>query len=112
MMAVSKHSRRFLALSFVVAFGVVPADSAKLPGGGTIDPAFNEAIANIPGKSIVASVVTDEPRGMTRPHHHAKSSFVIEHALSSKIRGQVDRGPIKVFKAGEIWTERPGAPTP
>jgi hypothetical protein len=37
-MAVSKHSRRFLALSFVVAFGVVPADSAKLPGGGTIDP--------------------------------------------------------------------------
>jgi hypothetical protein len=49
---------------------------------------------------------------MTRPHHHAKSSFVIGHALSSKIRGQVDRGPIKVFKAGEIWTERLGAPTP
>lgn len=60
-MAVSKHSRRFLALSFVVAFGVVPADSAKLPGGGTIDPAFNEAIANTPGKSIVASGVTDDP---------------------------------------------------
>jgi len=109
MMAVSKQLRLFLALSFAMAPGVVLADSVKLPGGGTIDPAFNEAIANIPGKSIFASVVTYEPGGMTPPHHHAKSAFVIGYVLSGQIRSQVDGGPIKVFTAGESWTERPGA---
>ena len=89
--------------------GVGFAESIKLPGGGTLDPAFDAAITNIPGKSIVASVVTYEPGGMTPPHHHAKSAFVVGYVLSGEIRSQVDGGPAKVFQKGESWTETPGA---
>jgi quercetin dioxygenase-like cupin family protein len=85
------------------------AESVTLPGGGTVDPAFSEAIPNIPGKSIIASVVTYEPGGMTPPHHHAESAFVVGYVLSGEIRSQVDGGLVNVFKAGESWTELPGA---
>jgi quercetin dioxygenase-like cupin family protein len=108
-MAARKFSHVLFALSLLAFPAAGLADSVKLPGGGTLDPAFNAAIPNIPGKTIVASVVTYEPGGMTPPHHHAKSAFVVGYVLSGEIRSQVKGGPAKVFKAGESWTEMPGA---
>ncbi|MGQ0699584.1 MAG: cupin domain-containing protein [Panacagrimonas sp.] len=75
----------------------------------TIVPAFANPIANIPGKSLVAAVVTYPPGGKTPSHSHAKSAFITGYVLSGAIRSQVDDGSLKVFKAGESWTENPGA---
>jgi quercetin dioxygenase-like cupin family protein len=76
---------------------------------GSVSPAFREAIPNIPGKSIVAAVVTYPPGGKTPPHHHARSAFVTGYVLSGEIRSQVDDGKVQVFKAGESFSEPPGA---
>jgi quercetin dioxygenase-like cupin family protein len=74
-----------------------------------VKPAFNQQIANIPGKSIVAVTVDYAPGGKTPAHHHARSAFVTAYVLSGAIRSQVDDGPVQVFHAGESWSEKPGA---
>jgi quercetin dioxygenase-like cupin family protein len=71
--------------------------------------AFNNPIPNIPGKSILA-VVVDYPPGVSNPpHHHARSAFVTAYVLQGAVRSQVDDGPVKVYHAGEYFTENPGA---
>lgn len=75
----------------------------------TVVPAFANSIANIPGKSLVAAVVTYSPGGKTPSHSHAKSAFITAYVLSGAIRSQVDDGPVRVFQAGQSWTEIPGA---
>jgi quercetin dioxygenase-like cupin family protein len=76
---------------------------------GKVTPAFKEAIANIPGKSLIAATVEYPPGGKSMPHHHAKSAFITGYVLSGAIRSQVDDGPVTVYKAGEHFTEAPGA---
>lgn len=100
----------FVALIGTTAFaaGDITAAAADDPAG-TITPAFKEVIANIPGKSIVAIVVDYPPGGKTPPHHHAQSAFVTGYVLSGEIRSQVDGGAARVYRAGEHWTEIPGA---
>ncbi|WP_315835026.1 cupin domain-containing protein [Bradyrhizobium prioriisuperbiae] len=83
--------------------------AAQAQSAGTVTPAFNHAISNIPGKSIVAVIVDYPPGGTTPAHRHAKSAFITGYVLSGAIRSQVDDGPVQVFKAGENFTEKPGA---
>jgi quercetin dioxygenase-like cupin family protein len=89
-----------------ITSGVALAQSAP---PGSVAPAFREAIPNIPGKSIIAVVVSYPPGGKSLPHHHARSAFITGYVLSGAIRSQVDDGPAQVFKAGESFTEKPGA---
>jgi quercetin dioxygenase-like cupin family protein len=75
----------------------------------TATPAFKSAIPNIPGKSVIA-VVVDYPPGAKSPsHRHAASAFIYAHVVSGAVRSQVDDQPVKVFNAGEGWSENPGA---
>jgi quercetin dioxygenase-like cupin family protein len=99
---------RTLAALAVLAItsGVALAQSAP---PGSVAPAFREAIPNIPGKSIIAVVVSYPPGGKSLPHHHARSAFITGYVLSGSIRSQVDDGPAQVFTAGESFTEKPGA---
>jgi quercetin dioxygenase-like cupin family protein len=71
--------------------------------------AFREAIPNVPGKSLVALVVNYPPSGATPAHYHPRSAFVTGYVLSGSIRSQVNDGKTQVFRAGESWTEPPGA---
>jgi mannose-6-phosphate isomerase-like protein (cupin superfamily) len=50
-----------------------------------------------------------ERSGKTPPHRHARSAFVTAYVLSGEIRSQVDDGKVQVFKAGESFSEPPGA---
>src|ERR1700730_4941342 len=75
--------------------GVASAQSAP-PSSAT--PAFREAIPNIPGKSIIAGVVSSPPGGKSLPHHHARSAFITGYVLAGAIRSQVDDGPVQVFQ--------------
>jgi quercetin dioxygenase-like cupin family protein len=103
-------TRPMFALSALLAASVIVPDLAlgQAPPG-TVSPAFREAIPNIPGKSLLAAVVTYPPGGKTPPHHHARSAFVTGYVLSGEIRSQVDDGKVQVFKAGESFSEAPGA---
>jgi quercetin dioxygenase-like cupin family protein len=71
--------------------------------------AFKNPIANIPGKSISAFVVSYEPGGRSHPHSHSHSAFITAYVLSGAVRSGVDGGEVKVYHAGESWTENPGA---
>jgi quercetin dioxygenase-like cupin family protein len=71
--------------------------------------AFNSPIPNIPGKSILAEVVDYPPGAGTPPHRHAHSAFITGYVLEGAVRSQVDNGPVKVYRAGEYFTENPGS---
>lgn len=88
---------------------VLGSSAAQAQPDGTVTPAFSHAISNIPGKSIIAVVVDYPPGGATPAHRHAKSAFITGYVLSGAIRSQVDDGSVQVFKAGESFTEKPGA---
>jgi len=85
------------------------AGSAAFAQQNKPTPAFKEEIANIPGKSLAAVLVEYAPGGKTPSHHHAKSAFISAYVISGAVRSQVDDGPVKTFKAGEHFTENPGA---
>jgi len=98
-------------LACTTVFGVASSGVAFAESdlSGTVTSAFNEVIPTVPGKSLIAVVVTYPPSGKTPPHHHAHSAFVTGYVLSGAIRSQVDDGQVRVFHAGESWTEEPGA---
>jgi quercetin dioxygenase-like cupin family protein len=84
---------------------VYAADAAPVPE--SITPAFAEPIANVPGKTMTALVVDYAPGGKSLPHRHGQA-FVVGYVLSGAIRSRVNDGEVRVFHAGEHWTEKPG----
>jgi quercetin dioxygenase-like cupin family protein len=95
------------------AVAIATAVPAAAQGGGeTITPHFEQAIPNIPGKSLVALIVDYTPGGASPPHIHAKSAFVFAYVLSGEIESQVNDGPKRVYSAGESFYETPGSSHP
>ena len=80
--------------------------------GDKVTPNFAQAIPNIPGKSLIAVVVDYPPGGASVPHTHAKSSFIYAYVISGSIKSKVNDGATRVYKAGESWSEPPGASHP
>jgi quercetin dioxygenase-like cupin family protein len=74
-----------------------------------VTTAFEHAIPNIAGKSLVALVVSYRPGGKSPSHRHAGSAFIYAHVLSGAIRSQVGDEPAKVYQAGEGFYEVPGS---
>jgi quercetin dioxygenase-like cupin family protein len=102
-----KNRLPVVALASLVVFSL--AGSAALAQQNKSTPAFKEAIVNIPGKSLAAVLVEYAPGGKTPPHSHAKSAFITAYVISGAVRSQVDDGPVQIVKAGEHFTEKPGA---
>jgi quercetin dioxygenase-like cupin family protein len=71
--------------------------------------AFDHVIPNIPGKSLVAFVVSHPPGGKSGSHRHAGSAFIYARVLPGAIRSQVNDEPVRVYQTGESWHEVPGA---
>ena len=88
--------------------GFVPVKAAA-QDRETVTPAFQEAISNIPGKSLIGLVVSYPPGGKSPAHSHPRSAFITGYVLSGSIRSQVNDGETQVFHAGEHWTEPPDA---
>lgn len=74
-----------------------------------VKQAFEHTIPNIPGKSLVALVVSYPPGGKSPPHRHAGSAFIYAHVLSGAIRSQVNDEPARVYWVGEGFHEMPGS---
>jgi quercetin dioxygenase-like cupin family protein len=96
-----------LAASLSLA-AYLPSASAADAIRESVTPAFAYPIANVPGKTITGLIVTYPPGGKTPPHRHGRS-FVVAHVLEGQIRSKLDNGEIRIYKAGESWTEKPGA---
>jgi quercetin dioxygenase-like cupin family protein len=97
----------------VAAIAIATAMPAAAHGvGETVTPHFQEAIPNIPGKSLVAVVVDYKPGGASPAHTHARSAFIFAYVLSGEIESQVNEGPRRVYRAGESFYETPGSRHP
>jgi quercetin dioxygenase-like cupin family protein len=90
-----------------IAHGTAGAPAPKFDED--VKPVFERAIPNIPGKSVIALVVTYPPGGKSPSHLHAGSAFIYAHVLSGAIRSQVNDEPAKVYQVGEGFHEVPGS---
>ena len=93
----------------VAACLALATPAAAQSRGEMITPNFEQAIPNIPGKSLVAVVVDYAPGGASHSHRHAKSAFVYAYVIAGVVESQVNDGPERVYHAGESFYELPGA---
>jgi quercetin dioxygenase-like cupin family protein len=70
---------------------------------------FEAAIPNIPGKSLVAVEVDYAPGAASPSHTHAKSAFIYAYVISGAIESKVNDGETRIYRAGDSWSEAPGA---
>lgn len=77
--------------------------------GASAAPVFEQALPNVPGKTMTSVLVRYDPGGKSPAHTHSGTAFVFAYVLSGSIRSQVNGGPVKVYRAGESWFEEPGA---
>jgi quercetin dioxygenase-like cupin family protein len=101
--------RSFIGVACAAVAIATAMPAAAQDRGETITPHFEQAIPNIPGKSLVALVVDYAPGGASPSHTHAKSAFIFAYVLSGEIESQVNDGPKRVYRAGESWYETPGS---
>lgn len=84
------------------------APSAARAADGQAKTVFSTKLANIPGKSLTAVVVTYGPGGATPAHRHPGSVFA--YVLSGEIRSENSAtGPAQVYHAGQSFFEPPGS---
>lgn len=95
----------WIALAWVIA-GPASAHDGQTE---TVAHKFDQAIPNIPGKSLVVVEVNYAPGAASPSHRHAKSAFIYAYVLSGEIESKVNDGETRIYTAGESWSEPPGA---
>ncbi|RDL36131.1 Uncharacterized protein BP5553_06743 [Venustampulla echinocandica] len=73
----------------------------------TVQCLYNHLIPNVPGKSIVAYLITLPPNGSTPPHSHA-GAFVSAHILSGYMLNAMNDDPMELLGPGDDFFEHPG----
>jgi quercetin dioxygenase-like cupin family protein len=77
--------------------------------GDRVTPNFEQAIPNIPGKSLITVVVDYPPGAASAPHTHARSAFIYAYVVAGEIQSKVNDGKTRTYTAGQSWSEPPGA---
>jgi quercetin dioxygenase-like cupin family protein len=104
-----KFRPNIAAISAALAISMAGPVSAHAGETETVTKKFEAAIPNIPGKSLIA-VEVDYPPGAASPSHtHAKSAFIYAYVISGAIESKVNDGETRIYRAGESWSEPPGA---
>ncbi|MFZ6647394.1 cupin domain-containing protein [Undibacterium sp. TJN25] len=90
---------------------IIFASTAALAQGHReiVKPNFEQTIPNLPGKSLVAVEVEYPPGVGSLPHLHAKSAFIYAYVISGEIESKVNDAQVHVYRAGDSWSEPPGA---
>ncbi|WP_449470124.1 cupin domain-containing protein [Sphingobium chungangianum] len=99
-------------LSIAAAFGALALSVPAVAHDGqaeTVVPKFDQAITNIPGKSLVVVEVDYAPGAASPSHTHAPSAFIYAYVLSGEIVSKVNDEEVRTYKAGEGWYETPNA---
>ena len=109
-MVFSSYFRLSLLFSWLI---ISPAMAASAGGSGShegesVSPAFAYALPSMPGKALRGLVVTYAPGARSPSHAHGRA-VVIAYVLSGAIRSQLEGGASRVYRAGQSWSEPPGA---
>ena len=103
--------KTLLAALIAVAILAPAAHAEPAPQNGqnaVVRPVFDQP-TNVPGKSLQAVTVSYPPGARSAAHHHANSAFIMAYVISGAIRSQLEGEPARVYRAGETWSEAPGA---
>jgi quercetin dioxygenase-like cupin family protein len=100
------------AICAALALAVTGSVSAHDGQAETVTSKFDQAIPNIPGKSLVVLEVDYAPGAASPPHTHAKSAFIYAYVISGEIESKVNKEETHIYKAGESWSEPPNASHP
>jgi quercetin dioxygenase-like cupin family protein len=92
------------ALAAVISGTAIAHDDSK----AKVTVVYDQKLPNVPGKSIKGILVEYAPGGSSPAHTHANSAFIYATVLEGAIRSQVNDGPVKVYHAGENFSEFPG----
>ncbi len=90
----------WIALACVVAGNAAAHDGQT----ETVAPKFDQAIPNVPGKSLIVVEVDYAPGAASPAHRHAGSAFIYAYVLSGEIESKVNDGETRIYKAGESWS--------
>ena len=93
------------ALAFSKAGPIYAHDSEA----ETVTKNFDAAIPKIPGKSLVAVEVDYAPGAASPSHTRAISAFIYAYVISGAIESKLNGGETRIYRAGESWSEPPGA---
>ena len=97
-----------LLLTAVAALFATSAAAEELAQGAKVSVVFDQALPNVPGKSLRAVLVEYEPGAGSPSHRHPTSAFIYARVLEGAIRSKVNDGAERTYKAGESWSEKPG----
>jgi quercetin dioxygenase-like cupin family protein len=104
---------RPILTAFCATVAIFASAGAAAHGPGDIvKPNFEQTIPNLPGKSLIAVEVEYPPGAGSLPHVHAKSAFIYAYVVSGAVESKVNDGDVHVYRAGESWSEPPGASHP
>jgi quercetin dioxygenase-like cupin family protein len=95
-------------LAAVIAALCIAAAPAPHASDAKVTLVYDHVLPNVPGKSIRGVLVEYAPGGSSPGHTHPKSAFIYATVLEGAIRSQVNGGPVKVYHAGESFSENPG----
>src|SRR3546814_5044987 len=70
--------------------------------GDVVKPNFEQAIPNLPGKSLIAVEVEYPPGGASVPHVHAKSAFISAYVISGAVESKVNDGKVRDRKSTRL----------
>ncbi len=99
---------RTIAVALVASMMALPAFAAGKAHNAKVTVVFDQALPNVPGKSLRGVLVEYGPGGSNPSHTHAKSAFIYATVIEGKIKSQINDGEVKVFNTGENWIEVPG----
>lgn len=100
---------RLLCIMMLTAASVMTAPAHDASGGKSkVTLVYDQALPNVPGKSIKGVLVEYAPGGSSPAHTHPDSAFIYATVLEGAIRSQVNNGPLTTYRAGENFSEFPG----
>ena len=99
-----------IVAALIVTAALASPAAAEDTGGkaAKVTLVYEHELPNVPGKSIKGILVEYGPGGHSEAHTHPTSAFIYATVLEGSIRSQVNDGPVKVYKAGESFSEMPG----
>lgn len=100
---------RTLITACALAVSMAGPGSARDGRAETVMQNFEAALPNIPGKSLIAVEVEYAPGAASPAHTHAKSAFIYAYVIAGAIESKVNDGETHLYRAGESWSELPGA---
>ena len=87
-----------------LAFSMAGAVASHAGEPQTVTKSFEAAIPNI------LALGADYAPGAASPSHtHVKSAFIYVYVISRAIESEVNDGETRNYRAGESWSEEPGA---